>query len=294
MDCFPVRKHSQKRGFTLVELLVVIAIIGVLVALLLPAVQAAREAARRSSCTNNLKQLGLALHNHHDTYGYFPVGATTVGNGLSLHVALLPFMEQQNLYDRFNQAEAFTTSTNRPLTQQPVDGFLCPSGTELKADDNGSDNTTHYYGVMGPTGANATTGTNYKENTAGSHGGWALQGAFAWNEKLGFKHLTDGTSSTMVFGEISWGDRDGNDTRYRAWARGGAHNQYMAPAKNVAQAINADYTALFNDMSFGSNHPGGAQFGYGDGSVHFIPETVDFAVYKATASRNGGEVQTAD
>jgi len=292
MGLYARKPHT--RGFTLVELLVVIAIIGVLVALLLPAVQAAREAARRSSCTNNLKQLGLALHNHHDTFGQFPVGATTASNGLSLHVALLPFMEQKNRYDLFNQNEAFTSSTNRPLTQTPVDGFLCPSGTEIIADDNASDRTTHYYGSMGPTGANTTTGTNYKENTAGGHGGWGLQGLFGWNTELGFSNVTDGTSSTIAFGEISWGDRNGKDTRYRAWARGGQANSYMAPAKNVAQAINADYTALFNDMSFGSNHPGGAQFAYVDGSVHFIPETIDFGVYKATASRNGQEVATAD
>lgn len=287
-------KRSKRVGFTLVELLVVIAIIGVLIALLLPAVQAAREAARRTECVNNHKQLLLGLHNYHDVNRKFPPAATTVSNGLSLHVFLLPFVEQNNLYDRFNQNEAFTSTNNRPLTRVEVDFLTCPSGPQVNADDTAADFTTHYYGVLGPTGTNATTGAAYTENTSGSHGGWSKQGIFAWNESRNMASITDGTSNTLAFGEISWADRNGKSTRYRAWARGGQANEYSAPAKNVAQAINADYTTLFNDMSFGSNHPTGANFGFADGSTRFVAETVDFSTYLATASMNGSEVQVVD
>ncbi len=281
----------KRNAFTLVELLVVIAIIGVLVGLLLPAVQAAREAARRMSCSNNFKQLGLALHNYHDTYQAFPLAATDMTQGLSLHVALLPFLEQSNKYDRFIIIEPWTTANNRPLAQDgPMDMFLCPSGPEKVADDNTADYTTHYYGIMGPTGINPQSGVAYRENTAGSHGGWGLQGLFHWGLKTkNFANIVDGTSNSLAFGEISWADRNGNATRYRSWTRGGQVNQYMAPAKNVAQAINSDYTANFNDMSMGSEHPGGAMFGLCDGSVRFIGETINFNTYLTAASIDGRE-----
>src|SRR4051812_42716877 len=102
---------SRKSGFTLVELLVVIAIIGVLVALLLPAVQAARESARRMSCGNNVKQLALALHNHHDSKGYFPSGRTSVGQ-FSVHAALLPYMEQENIYQTIDFSVSYNHANN--------------------------------------------------------------------------------------------------------------------------------------------------------------------------------------
>ncbi len=271
-------------GFTLIELLVVIAIIAILIALLLPAVQQAREAARRSSCKSNLKQLGIALHNFHGTYEEFPRGATNVTNGLSWHYLILAQVEQGNLYEQFNDGEAFTSGTNRPLTRNELSVYLCPSGTQTRADDNADDVTTHYYGVMGPTGA------PYSENTAGSHGGWSREGIFQWNEAKRFRDVTDGTSNTIFVGEISWSTRNGNNTRYRAWARGGQNNQYMAPAKNLQHPINADHTAQFNDMSMGSNHTGGAQFLRGDGTVVFLSENIDFDLYRGLGSIEGGEV----
>ncbi|QDS92052.1 hypothetical protein FF011L_07880 [Roseimaritima multifibrata] len=281
----------KRNAFTLVELLVVIAIIGVLVGLLLPAVQAAREAARRMSCSNNFKQLGLSLHNYHDTHQAFPLGATAITQGLSLHVALLPFMEQGNKYDRFIIEEVFNSANNRPLTQDaPMAMYICPSSPENTADDTEADYTTHYYGVMGPTGTNPQSGVAYKENTSGAHGGWSEQGLFRWGLKpKNFANIVDGTSNSLAFGEISWSERNGNATRYRAWTRGGQVNQYMAPAKNIARAINSDYTALFNDMSMGSEHPGGAMFGLCDGSVRFVSETINFSTYLSAASVNGRE-----
>ena len=284
----------KRKGFTLVELLVVIAIIGILVGLLLPAVQAAREAARRMQCSNNLKQLSLSLHNYHDTYKAFPAPSMPYTEGLSLQVALMPYYEQQNLFDQFIVNQRWDSAHNRPLTRSPLDALLCPSGTERVADDNGADFTTHYYGVLGPTGINPASGVAYPENTAGPHGGSSRQGLFYQLEYRNFANILDGTSNTLAFGEISWTDRMGNPTRYRAFARGGVINSHWAGAKNVAQPINSDFTTLFNDMSFGSNHPGGIQVGLCDGAVRFISETIDFNTYLSVASVNGGEVAKLD
>ena len=290
-----MNQSNSRRGFTLIELLVVIAIIAILIALLLPAVQQAREAARRTECKNKLKQIGIALHNYHDVNSSFPPGCTNVANGLSWLVSILPFMEQDNLFDQFDFSLAHNTGVNNPFRQHKNVAYLCPSGSEERADDNNSDFTTHYYGVMGPTGTNPASGTAYSENTSGSHGGFSREGLFYFGLSgvHKFRDITDGTSNTAVVGEISWSDRNGNATRYRPWTRGGQSGQYMAPAKNFAQQINADYTALFNDMSFGSNHPGGAQFLYGDGTVALISENVDYGVYLSTGSIAGQETEVA-
>ena len=284
---------QQRRGFTLIELLVVIAIIAILIALLLPAVQQAREAARRTQCKNNLKQIGLALHNYHDIYLCFPPGADNKTQGLSWLYSILPQIEQGNLFDQFDHGNTFHSSVNRPLVRKdPVNAYLCPSSNEVKADDNNQDYTTHYYGVMGPTGINATTGVAYKENTNGPHGGFSKEGMFYFAEVRLIRDMSDGTAHTLAVGEISWNDRNGKSTRYRAWTRGGMKDQYMAPAKNLAQTINGDNTSIFNDMNFGSNHTGGCHFAAGDGSVHFVSENVDYGVYLAGGSVSGGEVET--
>ncbi|GAA4424624.1 DUF1559 domain-containing protein [Bremerella cremea] len=282
----------SRRGFTLVELLVVIAIIGVLIALLLPAVQQAREAARRSTCTNNLKQLGLALHNYHDTYKAFPYGSRGTTDLMGWHVSLLPFIEQTALFDSADTTLSYGSGVNNALLTVTIDGYQCPSGTEKFADDSPTQVTTHYYGVMGPTGTKpGTSSTNYPEGYSSSvYGGFSQAGMWYHEEVRRMRDVTDGTSNTLFVGEISWSDRNGKDTRYRVWSRGGREGNWMAPCKNVAFAINSDQTSIFNDMSFGSNHPGGCLFALGDASVRFLPETVDFDSYLSAASMNGGEV----
>ena len=284
---------SRQRGFTLIELLVVIAIIAILIALLLPAVQQAREAARRTQCKNNLKQFGLGLHNYHDTHKQFPMGNTRTTEGLSWHVAILPQMEEANLFNEFafEGLDRFDSSVNLPLVRQaPPSWMTCPSGTQFRADDTALNYTTHYYGIVGPTGTNPQSLVAYKENTAGGHGGASREGTFSYSEGKAIRDMLDGTSNTIVVGEISWSNRNGNNTRYRAWTRGGTINSHIAGAKNVAQQINADYTANFNDMSFGSNHTGGAQFLNGDGTVVFLSENIDYGVLQSRASIAGGEV----
>ncbi|MCA9072515.1 MAG: DUF1559 domain-containing protein, partial [Planctomycetaceae bacterium] len=204
-----------------------------------------------------------------------------------------PDVDQKPRFDRFVPGQPFSSATNRPLCQDSaIPVFICPSGTEVNADDTAADFTTHYYGVMGPTGTNATTGVAYSENTSGSHGGFSGEGIFQFGICKRIRDVQDGSSNTMFVGEISWGDRNGNATRYRAWSRGGQVNNFIAGSKNLAQQINADYTTLFNDMSMGSNHTGGCQFLFGDGSVHFVSENVDFNLYKASGSVSGSEPQS--
>ncbi len=291
------KRPKDAAGFTLVELLVVIAIIGILVALLLPAVQQAREAARRIQCQNNLKQLGIALHNHHDTYNQFPTFSAGTPN-LSYVVHLLPFIEQNNIYELFPRDSAGkinVTTTNDVRGKNRIDSLLCPSGviTNSTYSGEGESFTNHYYGVLGPKGQNIQTGNDYDFDPNGGQGGASLQGFFQWKKNLRFADITDGTSNTLAIGEMSWKDSG----CHRNWVRGGeigANNGvHSASCKNVYHAINAvgytPATANWNDPSFGSEHPGIAQFLRGDASVGIISETIAMSTYRALASRNGGE-----
>lgn len=295
------KRPKNAAGFTLVELLVVIAIIGVLIALLLPAVQQAREAARRMQCQNNLKQLGLALHNHHDTYQKFPTFSAGTPN-ISYVVHLLPFIEQNNLYELFPRNSSgliHITDSNDVRGRNLIDSLLCPSGVIRTSTYSGQSDsyTNHYYGVLGPKGQNAQTGTDYELDTLGGQGGASLQGFFQWKKNLRFADITDGTSNTLAIGEISWKDSG----CHRNWTRGGETSNngvHSASAKNVYHAINAvGYTAAatnWNDASFGSEHPGVAQFLQADGSVRTVSENMAMTAYRAMASRNGGEASTTE
>ena len=191
---------KQRRGFTLVELLVVIAIIGVLVGLLLPAVQAAREAARRMQCSNNLKQLGLALHNYHDTYGKFtpsPVGSVyNVGvrenwNAWSGLAMLLPYVEQSNLYEKADFGQYYLKTgggiLNRDVSRTRVPGYVCPS-------DPGSD--ASYTADMAPTSYSFSTGP-----TSNWSVGSKKVGLVTFGTPGSFRDVTDGTSNTIAISE---------------------------------------------------------------------------------------------
>lgn len=192
-----------KQGFTLVELLVVIAIIGILIALLLPAVQAAREAARRSQCVNNTKQIVLGFHNYHDTFKCFPrqaYGVNVSGHdghwrGHSAFTMLLPYIENQNLYDQIDLNCAFSNNPNETLFRtNPVAGFHCPS--------DGPYPNTWYQGYG-----------NYKVST-GSVQGWAhntqQKGPFRDQKETPMSDIRDGTANTIMIGEQLIGDDDGN------------------------------------------------------------------------------------
>jgi prepilin-type N-terminal cleavage/methylation domain-containing protein/prepilin-type processing-associated H-X9-DG protein len=303
--------RRSRRGFTLIELLVVIAIIAILIGLLLPAVQKVREAAARMRCSNNLKQIGLALHNYHDTNGTLP-RAGELRNELSWHVYVLPFMEQDNLFRQFNRgAGAYTqTGKNNPNGLTKVNAFTCPSSpletmaTSAPHNVNTPDlvNGTapfipHYYAIHGPKGTNPATGAAYPFDNVGAHGGFATTGFFprdtttAAEQDPGRKltDATDGTSTSIMVGEMSWVNNV-TGTRYRSWVRGCDGVPVCAGAKNVVNAINTPSIATFNDMSMGSQHTGGANFCMGDGSVRFLRDSLALATYRAMASCSGGEV----
>jgi prepilin-type N-terminal cleavage/methylation domain-containing protein len=296
------RYSLPRRGFTLVELLVVIAIIGTLVGLLLPAVQSARESARRSTCSNNLKQLSLAMHNHHDARKMLPPGSAggatyapetiTPAGELSYVVRILPFLELQNLYDLADLSKAYTaTPFTTSFNTVQVAGLLCPSAKDNKDQTSPTSFAGHYQGVMGPRGAipDVTPSQNYRWGGSSWLGSLATQGTLGVNSKVKFDSITDGLSTTLMLGELSWADAKA----IRVWTRGySTLSTAVGLAKNVVNPINAtpnNGSSNFNDVSFGSEHAKGCFFGKADGSVAFIDDMIAMSVYFKLASRNGGE-----
>jgi len=293
----------SKRAFTLVELLVVIAIIGILVAMLLPAVQAAREAARRSQCTNNLKQLSLALLTYHQAVGRFPPPGIS-SNQVSWWVLILPYLEQKPLYDQFDFKQG---NWNQPeklrVAAVAVPVFFCPSSTDDEDRRSGHSSevypsggprvfTAHYFGVLGPNGTNNYVSPPVAYKCTGlteTFGGYCTQGSFLYPTGLDVASVRDGTPNTLFIGEIAWPGMP----YYRAFTRGyyweSSRGTLLLFAKNVQYPINSRNTTTWNNTSFGSLHPGGAHFAMVDGSVRFFSQYTDQNVYMALASRNGEE-----
>ncbi|MCX7401127.1 MAG: DUF1559 domain-containing protein [Planctomycetales bacterium] len=210
-----IRGRSRSRGFTLIELLVVIAIIAILIALLLPAVQQAREAARRTQCKNNLKQLGLALHNYHDTFNTFPPahirtqsavpanGTLTGWRGFSVHSMLLPYIEQAPLYSSIDFNTYFdATAGNNTARRTQITAFLCPSDTPFPGSVERGNNS--YPGCMGADGGQYGLPTS----TIGLR-----QGLFPFDVNVKMRDITDGTANTIAFGEHLIGDNDNSTYR---------------------------------------------------------------------------------
>lgn len=323
---------SRRSGFTLVELLVVIAIIGVLIALLLPAVQQAREAARRIQCNNQIKQLGLALHNYHDTYQKFPAGAhmgdgkdtsctlsTPSGKwrGIPWTVAILPFLEQTNLYDQVNMTGQFVCTkqesgdaANMTVWSTSLEAFQCPS-FPAKSTEN---NHTNYYGVMG--GGTDTQGYCQSSNVGRK---FYNNGILFQNSRTNFASIVDGSSNTFLVGETRYQLLDGgrSDNHYLGWAstsrgQGSSVTGTLAAAQiqinscdgtcngdrydTVFDSAGGSYTVPgslgqgLHQRTFGSYHPGGCLFLLGDASSHFVPETIDLNVYRNLGIRDDGNV----
>jgi prepilin-type N-terminal cleavage/methylation domain-containing protein/prepilin-type processing-associated H-X9-DG protein len=296
-----MHQGKLRRGFTLIELLVVIAIIAVLIALLLPAVQQARESARRTQCKNHMKQLGLALHNYHDVSLTFPVGAfgqNANGNGLCWLVGILPYVDQTALYQQFNfDAVVTNTAANLTAALRMPPAYYCPSGKQDKT-GNSAENapngqatpSNHYYGVLGPRGTNPASGLAYV-TTAATQGAWSTHGILLSQRHRRMADVSDGTSNTFVVGELSWRGAGTPTNSYRVWIRGSDGNAVGA-CKNAVNTINSttyNGSNNFNDISFGSEHVGGAQFLMADGSVVFISQNIDMTLYLSLSSADGGE-----
>lgn len=298
----------RQRGFTLIELLVVIAIIAVLIALLLPAVQQAREAARRTECKNKLKQIGLAMHSYHDALGRLPPGAIhrngAVVNELGWPVFILPYIDQAPLYSSVNFSLDAIASYDNVLSNKLMPGYLCPSASQSKKFENGSTTlyTMHYYGNGGSKNFGAAlpayrcvgNGSNNECTVAATaHGGYSQEGIFSRNSSFGFTDILDGTSNTIMVFEIS-NSRTiaGADmVGFRRWPRGSGSTA-AAAYKNIFNAPNTtgyNGSDNFNDISMGSNHAGGCHILMCDGSVQFVSNNVNLDTLKAAGTRDFGE-----
>ncbi|MBA2115175.1 DUF1559 domain-containing protein [Bremerella alba] len=303
-----VHHPSTRRGFTLVELLVVIAIIGVLIALLLPAVQQAREAARRMQCSNNLKQQGLALHNYHDVHQSFPSGELTVSR-LGWQSLILPMIEQGALHDALDTAGAFTarntsadpawhndpdvvSTGTTPLAQTIIDGYICPSDPSGGLNEKIRSDDSNYPGAYGKSNyVGAYTAAFYDSSGTKTAD---RKATFYENSKVKFRDITDGTSNTLIVGErctaspfvgslwIGWHNLTGPITH---------SHQFTLRVRINRLSNDTDYPINGNSMhSVSSMHPGGAQFLFGDGSVRFLAETINLQSYAALGTIDGGEV----
>ncbi|HWL10478.1 MAG TPA: DUF1559 domain-containing protein [Planctomicrobium sp.] len=320
----------RRTGFTLIELLVVIAIIAILVALLLPAVQQAREAARRSNCKNNIKQIGLALHNYHDTHNVFPpglvgdrLGASTSGSGvvrMSWVPFLFPFLEQGPLYDHFvpymNGTLGTGSSSNAwPRTETRISALLCPSDPEgSKSSGLNSSGVWGARGFSNYAGCQGSAGTNV-QSPANNASGRNLNGMFYSMSSIRMRDLTDGTTNTLMLGEIrllrdleSTPSSDLNaDAHGMYWNMSGPNAWFSSRRSPNTPDSDRLYTCR-NEPSVGmpcirnpntttnaymhvrSTHAGGAHVGLADGSVRFVSNSVDRQLFTSLGDRADGEV----
>ena len=315
---------SIRRGFTLIELLVVIAIIAVLISLLLPAVQSAREAARRAQCLNNMKQIGLALHTYHETHGVFPPGYVSnyrrdagdegtaeddIGPGWGWASQILPQLEQSPIHNAINFSLTMTYAANETAQLTRITAYLCPSDfTPSKVPVRDESNTQTIY----------TVGTS---NYVGVYGVGEIgeapgrgNGVFFRNSRVGVSQMMDGTSNTFMVGERS------HNLSYATWTgrsvggwlfttasfEGGTNKFNPEPEESFCMILgpiefeDADglprtpnYPAAHVE-DYWSRHPGGVNFLFGDGSVRFIKNSISKQVYGSLATRNGGEVISSD
>mgnify|MGYP001152611684 CR=1 FL=1 len=347
-------RSSARRGFTLIELLVVIAIIAVLIALLLPAVQAAREAARRMQCTNNLKQLGLAVHNYLDTHLVVPPTASpssgfptgTKMNDFSMNVRLLPFLEQRALYDAFNQSFVYNSVQNGTTSSTKVNAFNCPSDGTIVARSMGS-----YSGyTFGDNNYANNLGTCLTLNGLKLDGPGYCLGNDPFGSAIGLAAITDGTSNTAAYSEWLKGRSVAQDGKFMvylapvsfawtgtispplagtlhqtlqglsagcesstkfsklvtkgfSWSNstvgvGGGYSHIQPPNKKACMYSNHDNVSgtsvVASMIGASSNHSGGVNVAFIDGSVRFVKDSVSPATWWSIATRAGGEVVSSD
>ena len=294
-------------GFTLVELLVVIAIIGILIALLLPAVQAAREAARRIQCQNNLKQIGLALQTFHDSKNHFPVGYTEEGPpgtnfpccGFSWAARILPFIESYSAYEAVN----FTIQTNdaQPATKQFFPFYQCPSAPDNKlvnVSSSGVRNAETNYGAVstwGPEtpflGARAMIRVIAKVDTAPGHDfEYYATGIMFDDSNTRIKDISDGTSNTIIVAECDYDEDNDPWTVNCPNPNECKIGREWAGLTVLSTRFGINSWMARDDAAIQSHHTGGAQLVYADGHVDFLDEGIDRLVFDHLGMRADGQV----
>jgi len=302
-----MKRLLNRRGFTLIELLVVIAIIAILIALLLPAVQQAREAARRTQCRNNLKQIGLALHNYHDTHRSFPpgyIGVDPAGvaaehshaglSGVGWGTMILPFVDQAPLYNQFNPNVSIIDASNATLLATNLTVYRCPSDPQPDSWDIVEEGTANVLATLpianyaGSFGRDELDGCENAPGTAPvtSAGFCVSDGMLYQNSKVRIRDITDGTSNTFMVGERLTRPADG---WFTTWVG------RVPEGEEAFQRVLGSYDHVPNDAvghfdDFSSRHEGGSHFIFADGHVRFVTENIDFTVYQNTATISGGEV----
>jgi prepilin-type N-terminal cleavage/methylation domain-containing protein/prepilin-type processing-associated H-X9-DG protein len=317
----------RRRGFTLIELLVVIAIIAVLIALLLPAVQAAREAARRAQCINNLKQIGLGMHNYHGVNDCFPPGELCPLNLQGARIFwtcyVLPYLELGPLGNAYNfslsvnvvpSGGALYGPANSTVTQAAISTYLCPSDVGGKmARGVFYWARTNYVACYSPDGVMVEKNAPFTyATTHNGAGNPALrQALFNYNITRGIRDITDGTSNTVAGSECITGSDNTNDGRGTAWYDWGVqytHHRppntripdtvfptgYCVSTKLMAPCIGNGANWDMQDYAARSYHPGGVNVLMADGSTRFMKNSISLIVWQAIASINAGEVISAD
>jgi prepilin-type N-terminal cleavage/methylation domain-containing protein/prepilin-type processing-associated H-X9-DG protein len=315
-------RNRQSPGFTLIELLVVIAIIAVLIGLLVPAVQKVREAANRMQCSNNLKQLALAMHNYHDTYQKLPTGGKKIPTAYRVGWAgyILPFIEEDNRHRQAlvvapasfegSGASAWRTVSlqNHPLFVSPIKVYICPSSELGSLSPDNPENTTNpnaRYQAALHYRANGGSGQVFLQGTWGRHQWWTDTGVIYPASQTTLGGITDGTSNTILVGETSSAIGRRLSTGWygiQPWTWGyynyepatsppnPAAGWLMIDHKAVTYPIGYTGSFFTNETPFTSNHSGGVNIAFCDGSVRFLPRATSLTTLQQLATRAGGEV----